>query len=314
MRVHRGYLFWGVFFVLLGAIPMADRLGWIDADQIADVGRLWPLVIIAIGLAIVLSRSRLAVLATVAAAAVLGVIAGSALAWSSSWMFGLGDCAPGNGDLQQTSRSGTFSGPAQVQLVSSCGDTAVTVAPGADWTIAAGHRGGPPTVASSATSLSLRSSDGSGRQEWAVSLPTAMLGSLAVTSNAGQTTIDVNDAAMSGLDLELNAGEALVTASGTSIADLDIGVNAGRARITLGGPVAGSIEVNAGSIELCVPADAALSFDVGDQFAFDTNLASRGLAQEGDRWVRAGSGGPVIELAIDGNAASLQLDPTGGCG
>ena len=49
MRIHRGYLFWGIVFVLLGGIPLAERSGLIDAQRLSDVGRLWPLLLIAIG-------------------------------------------------------------------------------------------------------------------------------------------------------------------------------------------------------------------------------------------------------------------------
>ncbi len=320
MRVHRGYLFWGVFFVLLGGIPLADQLGWIDARDVNDVGRLWPLIIIAIGLAVVLSRSRIALLATVAAAAVLGVICGSVLAWSSGWMFGLGDCAPvAAAELQRTSQSGTFTGPATVDLAPGCGDLAVTVTPSTTWTVDAGHRGGPPIRAVGGTSLSMRSADGGGHQDWIVSLPAALLASLDVTSNAGHATIDVSGTKLSRLHLALNAGEAVVAATGTSIEGLDVNVNAARARITLGGPVVGDVEVNAGSIDLCVPADAALRFDVGDDFALDTNLAAQGLVEtageddEAGVWQRPGTGGATISLAVDGNAASFRLDPAGGC-
>jgi hypothetical protein len=320
MRVHRGYLFWGVFFVLLGGIPLADRLGVIDSRQVDDAGRLWPLIIIAIGLALVLSRSRIALLATVAAAAVLGIICGSMLAWSSGWMFGLGDCAPAEASqMQRTAQSGTFSGPATVELVPGCGELTVTTNPGSTWTVDAAHRGGPPTRSVSGTNLSVRSADGGGRQEWVVSLPAALLGSLDVTANAGQAAIDVSGTTLSRLDLAINAGEAIVTANGTSIADLDVNVNAARARLTLGGPVAGDLEVNAGSIDLCVPPDAALRFTVGDDFAFDTNLDERGLTetatQDDDEavWQRPGAGGPTITLSVDGNAATFRLDPAGGC-
>jgi hypothetical protein len=33
MRLRRGFLFWGIFFILLGGIRLAARQGWIDASQ-----------------------------------------------------------------------------------------------------------------------------------------------------------------------------------------------------------------------------------------------------------------------------------------
>ncbi len=64
MRPHRGYLFWGFFFILLGGIPLAARQGWIDASQWGEIGRLWPLIVIAIGVVILLSRTQLALVVT----------------------------------------------------------------------------------------------------------------------------------------------------------------------------------------------------------------------------------------------------------
>ncbi len=65
MRVDRGYLFWGVFFVLLGAIPLADRQGWIDVGGFGYVGRQSPHIIISIGVAIHATPTRHALLATI---------------------------------------------------------------------------------------------------------------------------------------------------------------------------------------------------------------------------------------------------------
>ena len=83
-------------------------------------------------------------------------------------------------------------------------------------------------------------------------------------------------------------------------------------RLTLVGPTEGDLSANAGAIELCVPPDAALQLEVQDQLTFATNLNSRGLTESGDTWTRAGTGG-LIDLSIEGNAASFTLDPEGGC-
>ena len=110
----------------------------------------------------------------------------------------------------------------------------------------------------------------------------------------------------------MNAGDLLIDGTGATIGSIDASVNAGRLRVTLVGPTTGDLSVNAGAIELCVPPDAALSFEVTDQFTFATNVDDRGLTQDGDTWTRQGSGG-LIDLSIEGNAASFTLDPDGGC-
>lgn len=313
MRVHRGYLFWGIFFVLLGGIPLADREGWIDPGQVG-IGRLWPLIVIAIGFTIVLSRSRIAVLGTVVTALILGTMAGSALAWSSGWVLGFGDCAGSGGPaLAQTRQSGSFTDRASVALTSSCGSMDVTLTTGQDWTLQAGHRGAPPVIETSQTHLGVRSAEGSGRQEWDLALPSTMLDVLEVTADAGETTLGVGGATLSKLGLTLNAGNATIDAAGTSIANLDVTVNTGRAGIQLGGPVSGSITANAGKVDLCVPPDAPLRLDVSLNFAFETNLGESGLTHDGDIWQRTGTGGQPITITVEGNAAGFELDPSGGC-
>jgi hypothetical protein len=118
---------------------------------------------------------------------------------------------------------------------------------------------------------------------------------------------------MSRLHVQVNAGDARIATAGGSIGDLDVQVNAGKARVSLGGQATGELRVNAGEIDLCVPPDAALTIEVDDQFLLGTNLDERGLVRQDDTWTREGSGGPAIRLSVQGNAASFELDPEGGC-
>ena len=316
MRIHRGYLFWGVFFVLLGALPLAEREGWIDGQRLGDVGRLWPLIIVAMGIAVMFSHTRLSALGTVVVAVVLGLMAGGVLAFGTAWVPGLGDCAAGSdASLQRTTQSGTFSSGASVALTLSCGTLSVSTGDGSSWTLDAAHRGEAPSVGATGSSLSVRAArDGIQRQEWSLVLPGAQLSALDVTANAAQSTLSLAAATLTTLHLQSNAADVLLDATATTISDLQVGLNAGRARLTLGGATTGAIQVNAGEVRLCVPPEATLAITVHDQFALDTNLEQRGLTQAGDTWKRTGStGAPLIQLEVQGNAASFTLDPTGGC-
>jgi hypothetical protein len=114
------------------------------------------------------------------------------------------------------------------------------------------------------------------------------------------------------LSLELNAGDARVLAGDATIGTLQIQANASRVRM-----VAGSghvlLDVNAGAIDLCAAADAALRITVEDGFALVTNLDDRGLERgPGGVWTRAGDG-PALDVQVQGNASSFSLDPDGGC-
>ena len=92
-------------------------------------------------------------------------------------------------------------------------------------------------------------------------------------------------------------------------------MNAGRSRITLGsGPVTGNLSVNAGAIDLCVPSGSPLRIHLTDQITFAHNLDDRGLVKSGGTWTRSGSDAEsLIDLTVDGAAASFTLDPEGGC-
>ena len=320
MRVRRGYLFWGLFFVLLGGIPLAERSGLIEGDQLAEIGRLWPLALIAIGIAVVMARSGIALVGTIVAALVLGGIAGGTLAYGSGWFLDFGDCAGvGSADLTRTRQSGTFTGPSSVDLVLNCGTLDVQAGTATEsltaWALDARHRGAPPTISSSGTELEVRAPEtGARRQEWTLFLPGPQLDGLAMTVNAASATADVSGGILTTLALQANASDVRIVATGATISDLDVQLNAGRLRMQLGSEVTGTIQVNAGAVDLCVPTTATLSIEVGEDFAFATNLADRGLTRSGDVWTRAGGGAGSVELQVEGNASAFNLDPTGGCG
>ncbi len=158
--------------------------------------------------------------------------------------------------------------------------------------------------------------DGVRRQDWTITAPTDRLDAIDLTANAGTATMRLDGAQLSRLRAELNAGDLLIDAGTASLGHLDVEMNAGRARILLGDAVAvtGQISVNVGAIDLCVPPTAELNITVTDQLTFVTNLAQRGLVLTGGVWHRAGTAGaPPIVLSVDGTAASLTLDPEGGC-
>src|SRR3990172_3207999 len=80
MRVDRRLLGWGVFFVLLGGVPLAVQSGVLDAGLTDQVVRLWPLIVIGIGLGIVLRLTSLAWLGGLVVAVTFGLLLGSLLA------------------------------------------------------------------------------------------------------------------------------------------------------------------------------------------------------------------------------------------
>ena len=80
MTVRRGTLYSGVFLIAAGAATLGVAVGVLDANAVANtVGTLWPLAVIAIGVGLVLRRSRAALGAGVLAAGVTGLALGASI-------------------------------------------------------------------------------------------------------------------------------------------------------------------------------------------------------------------------------------------
>src|SRR4051794_26724231 len=80
MRVDRRLLGWGLFFILLGGLPLAVQVGLIDQAVVNRWFVLWPLLLVGWGLSLLLRRSRIEWLGGAIAAVTLGLMAGGALA------------------------------------------------------------------------------------------------------------------------------------------------------------------------------------------------------------------------------------------
>jgi len=317
MRIRRGLLFAGLFLIPLGAMTLLVRAGTIDAESLDGVWQLWPLILIGFGVAVLLGRSRAASVGTAIAAVVLGVLVGSAIASGGAMVGSIGTCGLPNDTDQHIDRTGSFGAPAVVALDLRCGSVQLATDSGSDWSVAAGYRGLEPIIAGSSDRLDVRDleQDQVRRDEWVISTPAELLRELDVTTNAASGTFVLDDSRPELVQVQANAGDITIDAGNASVGRLHLQLNAGRTRITLGrAPTTGSISVNAGAIDLCVPSDVGLRLSVNEQLTFVTNLADRGLQQSGSVWTRAGAAGaPIIDLAIDGNVASLTLDPNGGC-
>jgi hypothetical protein len=316
MRIRRGPLFWGLLLIPLGTIPLLERAGILDVSRFGDVGRFWPLILVGIGVAILLGRGRAGVAGTAIVALLIGSLGGLALATGTTAFGGITDCAASPGQLSGYTDEGTFDGDAaSVTIDLDCGTVDLSTEAGTTgmWTLDARYRNEPPVVSSTGSSLDVRAPDGmSQRQEWTLTVPAATLRAVNLTANAAASTLDLAGADIDRLDADVNAGDLRIDAGEAALDRLDISMNAGRARVTLGASVEGSLSANAGAVELCVPADATLVFELEDQLTFGHNLDDRGLSRDGDTWTRAGSE-VTIRLDIQGNAASFTLEPEGGC-
>jgi len=321
MMLHRGLLFWGLALITAGAVALAAQQNVLDRNALAGAWRLWPLILIAIGLSIVLSRTPFAVVGTIVGALVVGIAGGAAIAVGP----GFASCGGAEPSTPLAAR-GQFTGVAQVTLDFNCGSLDVATTDDEEWMVRTGRESGDPArVTADGDSLRVESGqndrwwDG-GRQLWIVSLPKAITYELYISPNAADTAIDLAGGHFTVVSLHPNAGAVTLDLTAAQVDTLDLSLNAGSASITVGeaADVSGAISVNAGSIELCTHGEVAFRLTVEDNITFSHNLEESGLGQDGDIWsysppVPPGAALSFVELRIEGNAASFTLNPEGGC-
>jgi hypothetical protein len=326
MRVDRRLLGWGAVLILAGGIPLAVQAGAIDRSVAVQAWRLWPLLIVAAGLSLLLRDSRLAVAGGLVTALTLGLIAGGLLAGGG---VDLGSVACGGGSAggQTLERRGAFPATAAVDLEFRCGDLAVSSADGSGWTArVTSDRDRVPDIESAAARLSIDSGGrgefilpgfGSGPERWDVSLPRAAEITLQVTMNAGRGTLDLREGRFASIDMTANAGSVRVDLTGATAQRMGLTLNAGDVRITLPSTsLEGSWTVNAGSVHFCASPDVGLRIRTNDNITASFDYARAGLIREGNTWTSANFGTATnrIDLTSTANAGSFSLNPPEGCG
>jgi len=324
MRINRRFLTWGTFFIVMGAIPLAVRAGALTTDQIGSWWNLWPLIVIGVGVGLVLTRTPFEVLGGLVVALAAGVMAGAFLAAGAG---NLPEAACGNerGTAQLPARSGTFDGPATVNLQLNCGEVEVGGSPGTGWTFAGtGDPDHEPTVQGDANLLRVESSEEglslpmvSRREHWQIGIPTDVPTGVQLELNAGQATIAPGSAALRDVNVQVNFGTLVVDLTGaTAIGGLDIQSNAGSSSVTLPNlSLSGRLQVNAGSIEFCTPPGAGLRVRTDESIVSSYDLGGNGLVQDGNTWESPGfeAAAVQIDLSTEANAGSITLNPEDGC-
>lgn len=316
MHLNRGLIFWGLALVTAGVVALAASEGWIDRGLLVEAWRLWPVILIAIGLSIVLSRTPLALLGTVIAAVVVGV------AGAAAFTAGPGVVSCGDGPTTFETSSADFTETqASVDLDLNCGDLAVTMADGSSWQAVTGdNTDDPPQLEADGSSLQLRSEGGGfpfrrERQDWTVTLGRDLVYELSASLNAADSTLNLAGGSFGVVDLDPNAGSVEIDLSGAEVGELQVSLNAGSLSITADAEtdIAGAISVNAGSVDLCAP-EGALRITVSGALTAN-DLDESTLIESGDTFTGEAfaTAEHTIELVLEGNAASFNLNPEDGC-
>lgn len=318
MQMNRGLLFWGLALVTAGVVALSASQGWIDRDALVGAWRLWPVILIAIGLSIVLSRTPLAILGTVVAALVVGVAGGAAFS------VGPGIVSCGDGPLSTETATGEFTQPnVSVRLELNCGELDVGLADGTGWLAVTGTSADePPDLESNDGSLALRSEGGtvpfrSERHEWALTLGRDVAYDVSASLNAADSRFDFASGSFSSISLDPNAGSVFLDLTGAEVGDFSVSLNAGSLSLLTDAEtdLIGVLSVNAGSIDFCAPEGTAVRFTVDANVTFAHDLDDSGLSQSGDTFTTDGfvNAAHQVDLRLEGNAASFDFNPEDGC-
>jgi cell wall-active antibiotic response 4TMS protein YvqF len=316
MRVNRRFLFWGVSLVAVGGVLVAADLGRINTAILADVIRLWPLAVVAIGASVVLRRTRISLSATLVAALIPGVVLGAAFAVAPRIA---GSCGVRDDLANVSTEHGSFDGPAAISVRSGCGILHVTTVNGVDWTFDSASSGRLPDVRADDRSLEIDAAIGDlsqldpGRNRWDLTLPTE-IDDLRVTVVAGSAALELPGATINSLRIGADAAKVSVDATTALVSELDAIVNAGDLSLSLAddGDLVGSVRVNAGDVDICYPAELGLR--VVTRGAMD-HVVVRGDDQGGGVWISPNyrSAAHHADIDIRSNFWAVEFNPIGGC-
>jgi hypothetical protein len=327
MSVDRRLVNLGVFLLILGAIPLAVSQGWIGRDAISHAWELWPLILIGIGIGLILRRTPIHFLGGMLVAATFGTMFGALLAGGLSLgALGCGNAAAA-GDPSILDQHGTFTGtPTTVVLNATCTSLAVVPASGAGWGVTVnGTPGAQPTLDQAADRLEVRSLDrtvsipfsAGRRSRWNVSLGTDGAYAIDLTLNAGEVNLDLAGVHVDSLNAQGNAvGNSRLLLHDATVGRLDVQINLGDLKIDLPATssLTGQIQANLGSVALC--ADRGTGLRLHDTGAVTSdNFAAAGLIHSGSTWESPGiaTATHVVDLGLEGAAASFKLNPSEGC-
>jgi hypothetical protein len=331
VHVNRGLLGWGVFFIIVGVVPLAVESGVLNESLVLRAWELWPLILIGIGLGLMLQRTKAAVVGNLVVAVTAGLMLGGVLSAGINGLDGFGGfsaCNVGDGGVTPfAEQRASFEGDASYGVNLDCGNVSIGTAPGNDWTLTGSSADGrPPELTVRANGLDVRTQERENGNisigtnagvEWAMTLPQGPRSRLDLQVNAGSASADLDGLSLSRLDAQVNAGSAtLDLSSAVAIDRMTASVNAGSLSVSFPAvDVTADLSANAGSLEICVPDGVDLRIRLEDNTLGSNNFADEGLVERNGTWVTpdVGTGSAMIALTTSANLGSIDLNPEDGC-
>ena len=320
MRINRTFLYAGVFLVAVGAIVAIANANLVGTPWLADAVRLWPLAVIAIGVALVVRRTRFSFAGGMLAAALPGVVLGSAFAIVPRIA---GSCGAQVEPAITSVDQGAFVGPANIRVEPGCGTFNLNTAPGNGWQLRSGNSaartptidafGGELLAIETTTRGGWRSLEGS-RDRWELTIPAGDVETLTLDLNASRSHIDLTGAQVTNLDLDANASDVVLDLGRASVVDFSAQVNTGvlSIRLPAGSDLFGSVHVNAGEIQICAPPEAGLLVQTSGS-AYDVVAEGRRLGRGDYQSTAYATAAFHIDISLVANFASVVINPIGGC-
>jgi hypothetical protein len=327
MRVRRSFINWGIFLICLGAVPLAVQLGVMDRGTAGELVRLWPLIIIGIGLGLILRFTPLEALGGVVVAGTFGLLFG--VLFAGGFPGGFVGCPGGSASGTTVTRNGTFTESPTLNLELTCADFAVSRAPETAWTVQA-TTSQTAGIDSTGTSLTLRSAAngapfmGNARESWQVTMPDILPIAANITLNASKGTFSLTPGSLAALNATFNASDTRIDLSQAQPGGAFPAYFPGRFGATYNASsgtlllpkqgFSGDITLNASSLRLCAASDTELAITDHETLS-SQNFASAGMVRSGDTWVTPdyNSTGAHVVLSISANVSSITLDRSGGC-
>ena len=323
MRRNRGLFNWGLFLIAAGLVAVGFRSGLLSNVVVGDIGRLWPLALVALGIALIAGHLAGSGLGGAIAAVVGGVLVGALV---SGGVGSVGCQLPSQGREVAGGEEGDFTTePANVQLFVTCGELRVTAGPARSWMVQRVGGASAVRIANQPNSLSVWTGARGGlpvsadrnRSQSAVTLPTGVPLDLRIEVSAGEADLELPGTRANAVQFTVNAGSLKTRLGDATISGpVNATVNAGSLKLQLpaNGSVRGSITTNAGSVDLCVRPDSGVRIQSGGALG-GNNFEEFGLRRSGNAWESSNyaSAANKLDLSVTTNAGSTNLKPAGEC-
>jgi hypothetical protein len=282
---------WGAIVLVLGILLLAANFGWIDWTFVLSLWRLWPLILVLIGVGL-LFRDRNQTLGAVIM--LLIVLAGVGIAWLS--YNGLGWGSVKTTDIVSPAVTGATSGRAEINI----GASRLSIAGGDSASVSgtATSRRAPEVTFQQPVNGEFRFTvsqewqnfagfDTGRRESLDLRLPTGLPWTIAVHSGAADMDIDLSRVWLSAFELS----------TGASSLKLRVGpVVAPNARVDISG--------GAASYELWLP--RSLNISVRTQTGLTSLQFDPDFTKSGDLWLWNG-GGTTVLVEVKSGVSSLRV-------